>query len=107
LGNEIPEGHGAFLLAGEGVAIIVGMTTPVAYGLIGGNDRIKSAAMSGKLMAVSRGTRAVAVPSDAKGLEVYNVNGVRIWKNEHCAGTVTHLPSSIAKGGVCYIKYLK
>jgi hypothetical protein len=104
LGNEIPEGHGAFLLAGEGVAIIVGMST-----IAKDNVTMKTPAspVSEKMVVLSETRKAITLPPWARGFEVYNVNGARLWKSEQCSGSVAYLPSSVAKGGICYFKYLK
>lgn len=105
LGNEIPEGHGAFLLAGEGVALIANISTPVISGNENHLTRISTS--PGKWVNIAQTSRNILLPPDAKGFEVYNVNGVRLWKSERYKGTTAHLPSSIARGGICCIKYLK
>ncbi|HUI91794.1 MAG TPA: glycoside hydrolase family 88 protein [Chitinivibrionales bacterium] len=102
--TSIPEGHGAFLLAGEGVSIIVSMATA-----INGITAMKTpgAQGSGTLVALSETRKCITLPAGASGFEMYNVNGARIWKSERCVGKVQFLPSSVAKGGVCFIKFLR
>ena len=104
-GNSIPEGHGAFLLAGQGVGLIAGISTPVVNGNRDGKQETKAACGVGKWVNISGMNRSISIPEGAKGLEVYDIKGERLWRTGNCGGRNLNLPSSIAKGGICYIKF--
>lgn len=107
MGTSIPEGHGAFLLAGEGVALIANISTSVASGNNGGIHGLKISESAGKWILVSRTHRNVTLPPDAKGAEVFSMSGARICRIDNCGPARSSVPSSMATDGVYFVKYLK
>jgi unsaturated rhamnogalacturonyl hydrolase len=107
IGNEIPEGHGAFLLAGEGVSLITTVSTPAVSGTGRGNQGPEMSASTGKRIIVSRTDRSIILPPDAQGLELYGIDGTKIWKTGNCKRTGIFLPSAIRAGNIYFIRYLK
>ncbi len=107
MGTSIPEGHGAFLLAGEGVALIANISTSVASGNNGGIHGLRISGSAGKWILVSRTHRNVTLPPDAKGAEVFSMSGARICRIDNCGPARSSVPSSMATDGVYFVKYLK
>jgi hypothetical protein len=105
--TAIPEGHGAFLLAGEGVSIIVGL--PTGSLPLPSQTRVSRTPVwgIGTLMIVSGGRKTVRVAAGSNGLEVYDARGARLWRCDASGGADISLPERIARGGVYYVKFLK
>ena len=105
--TAIPEGHGAFLLAGEGVSLIVALSTK-DFPMLSGTG-ISRQPVSGvcKLMIVSGDRKTIHAAPGSHGLEVYSACGVRLWRCAAAGGEDVLLPAWMARNGIYYIKYLK
>jgi rhamnogalacturonyl hydrolase YesR len=107
LGNEIPEGHGAFLLAGEGVSLIVKIPTKNMTASPAKINESQTAASVRKVVVVSSAAGKIALPQDCRRFEMYDVNGNTVWKGFNIGRSSGTVPSSVSARGICFVRYFR
>jgi|GEM_PF-3410117 rhamnogalacturonyl hydrolase YesR len=107
-GTSIPEGHGAFLLAGEGVLSVVTSTT-VSQRKFSHQESQNGKAITGAFLScISTGNRSLAVPENAVSLTVFDVRGRLAWKKDVRGLPEGHrvtLPRDFSAKGIFYFRF--
>jgi unsaturated rhamnogalacturonyl hydrolase len=107
LNNNTPEGQGAFMLAGEGMLLHPG------YKCSGTEAKGKNALpRTGSFRAVqgfvfSNLNRVIHIPEGAKNIEIYSLNGKKIWGDLQNNDKSFIVPQGILQNGVYIIKFAK
>lgn len=104
--TSIPEGHGAFLLAGLGVSIITSLPTgtlskPTSSSC---NASLRDWRIGGSVWVTGLEQRRVTVPAGAREIVLYAANGKMLWRRSVMGGADVQVPAS-AGTGVCYLSF--
>jgi unsaturated rhamnogalacturonyl hydrolase len=103
LGNEIPEGHGAFLLAGEGVYLNVTKATEAGRLTIAKSS--PAVGRAHRIVALTKSSPAISIPSGATGVEIFSLQGKRVWAGMVGASKSFTVPDKVSSGGVLYLSF--
>jgi unsaturated rhamnogalacturonyl hydrolase len=104
--NNIPEGQGAFMLAGEGVNLLV--TTPT----IARQNYLMQTSSNGRVdgnrkLCVSGNSYSLKVPDNVRTLAVFNLQGRKIWHGSvnDLNGKTVSLPHDLQAHGILYFRF--
>jgi rhamnogalacturonyl hydrolase YesR len=103
LTNQIPEGHGAFLLAGEGVFTLLTSPTINQHRISNQKLRNSNIKTGDFVFYFSNENKPLIVPENAVSLTVFDVRGRLIWKKNICSllkGQNIALPRNLSAKGV-------
>jgi hypothetical protein len=106
LNNELPEGHGSFLLAGEGVYLISnGQAVTSAPAML----TERKICGLGKVREVFlKGSLTFQVPENAKNLSIFDFSGKEWWRQaipQMSRGKLIVLPKSALRNNVALLRF--